>query len=735
MTLSSSTNRNNYVGNNSTATYNYSFKIFNKNDLRVLKRDTNNVESTLTVDTDYTVNNAGDVNGGTIVLTAGNLETGYTLTIRRVRDLIQETDIRNQGDFFPEAHEDAFDHQIMIGQQQQDEVDRALKISETYPTVNSSLTPLASHFLAWNESASGIDNISALDGSSTSVTATGSTTSRLLANRFSDIANVLDFGALGDGVTDDTLSIQAALNTGKNVYFPSTGNVYVVTASLSVKPGQLITGSGKYSADTGWFGIYANMVSPIFLLGDGTDPSLRSMNFQNITVRNAVGPVIKSRYSTNWGAFNCSFTSFGSGHNTIDMEQSYRIAFYNCDIGKSDTGWAASLLDNSNVILFSNCTMSGGSLGGVADIGRSYNITFDTCVYEVSKYGIRIGTNPDPSKGGECNGINIRGCSWEQYTVALEIGNFYACNGVDIRGNFFSNTGTGGGLTKDTMMIIGRVSGLSIKGNVFTPHETEYLFDFYEESTGSGSQQTVHEGSIEDNKYTSIGAGIKYSGYYVTSPGTKNRIPKGLYLEYGESDTIQDSMIIGDRINYSTGIIVPTSLTNTGFITTTPDTGAFIEKIELCSVDPASNLDGVLTLGHNTNAIYNLSVPLKRRIVTNAVDNGSGLVQITSNSHGYINGQTVIIASVGGTTEANGTWLISGVTTNTFDLVGTTFVNTYTSGGTANIFTWINTGYGYYADITSILIQKGCVINGYFLIRIVGAAGTGTIQINIKYRK
>jgi hypothetical protein len=37
-----------------------------------------------------------------------------------------------------------------------------------------------------------------------SVTSTGSTTARTLANRFADVVNVKDFGAIGNGITDDT---------------------------------------------------------------------------------------------------------------------------------------------------------------------------------------------------------------------------------------------------------------------------------------------------------------------------------------------------------------------------------------------------------------------------------------------------------------------------------------------------------------------------------------------------
>jgi hypothetical protein len=58
------------------------------------------------------------------------------------------------------------------------------------------------------------------------VTATGSTTARTLANRFADVVNVKDFGAVGDGIADDTEAIQDAidhvnLNGGGTVFFPS----------------------------------------------------------------------------------------------------------------------------------------------------------------------------------------------------------------------------------------------------------------------------------------------------------------------------------------------------------------------------------------------------------------------------------------------------------------------------------------------------------------------------------
>ena len=46
---------------------------------------------------------------------------------------------------------------------------------------------------------------------------------RTLANRFADVVNVKDFGAVGDGVADDTAAIQAAINAAQNkiLYIPS----------------------------------------------------------------------------------------------------------------------------------------------------------------------------------------------------------------------------------------------------------------------------------------------------------------------------------------------------------------------------------------------------------------------------------------------------------------------------------------------------------------------------------
>lgn len=70
--------------------------------------------------------------------------------------------------------------------------------------------------------------------------------------------------------------------------------------------------------------------------------------------------------------------------------------------------------------------------------------------------------------------------------------------------------------------------------------------------------------------------------------------------------------------------------------------------------------------------------------VTGAVDNGAGLIRLTVAGHGFVDGGAALVENVGGTVEANGSWFVTVIDPNTIDLVGSTFTNAYTAGGTAS---------------------------------------------------
>ena len=66
---------------------------------------------------------------------------------------------------------------------------------------------------------------------------------RTVQAKLRDVVSVKDFGAVGDGVTDDTAAIQAALDKSLNVFIPS--GIYKITDTIFIQSGGRLTGAGR----------------------------------------------------------------------------------------------------------------------------------------------------------------------------------------------------------------------------------------------------------------------------------------------------------------------------------------------------------------------------------------------------------------------------------------------------------------------------------------------------------
>lgn len=144
MSLSSTVNRVDYVGNGVASSFAYTFRAQSASDLRVTRTlvAAPQTETLLALTVDYTVSGVGAAGGGSVTLVAGALAATHKLTIARRVPLTQLTDIRNQGEFLPDVHEDTFDKQIMSAQQLQEQADRSLHLPESeVPTAASSRLP------------------------------------------------------------------------------------------------------------------------------------------------------------------------------------------------------------------------------------------------------------------------------------------------------------------------------------------------------------------------------------------------------------------------------------------------------------------------------------------------------------------------------------------------------------------------------------------------------------------
>ena len=139
------------------------------------------------------------------------------------------------------------------------------------------------------------------------VVATGSTVPRSNADRWSTIANVLDYGAIGDGVANDTAAIQAAVATGKRVYMPRPSVAYRVTNAINCTThGQLIEGDGKGVTIIAVGNDFNLAASGVFVMPGGHGCRGRSS-----AIFRSISPSLIPRLTPRWSAYPPAFFAQG----------------------------------------------------------------------------------------------------------------------------------------------------------------------------------------------------------------------------------------------------------------------------------------------------------------------------------------------------------------------------------------------------------------------------------------
>jgi len=159
-TVASSTSRMQYTCSGGS-TYAFTFGVGATSEIQVIKTVTaSQTETTLTETTDYTISATNnDYSSGGTVTTTTACATGNTLTILRNVPLTQASDFTEGMPTLYESFEDGLDKLTRITQQQQEEIDRSLRIpvsSSTSPTLPN---PVANNYIGWNASGTGLANL------------------------------------------------------------------------------------------------------------------------------------------------------------------------------------------------------------------------------------------------------------------------------------------------------------------------------------------------------------------------------------------------------------------------------------------------------------------------------------------------------------------------------------------------------------------------------------------------
>ena len=271
----------------------------------------------------------------------------------------------------------------------------------------------------------GLSGLTGIDGSDLIVAPTGGVGSRRICDIFGDALSIESFGAVGDGVTDDTAAFQAAADSGAPIRLGT--NTYIVNGPILVNVatawlgiiGETIVRRDSVFNDLPWIDITGPSFAAVGMIFDANKlASANATNFQissdcrNATVAdcqfiNALGTgnglliasgtgaiynVVRSNFNANYGS---GVSVSGSGtivmHDcTANGNQAYGISVAagtacildnnSCagnTVGISISNWqeAANLLASPLVCCVRNNICSGNSTWGLAIAANSGVIT------------------------------------------------------------------------------------------------------------------------------------------------------------------------------------------------------------------------------------------------------------------------------------------------------------------------------------------------------------------------
>jgi hypothetical protein len=329
MTVSSTTSKVSYTGNGSTTAFAVPFYFLAAADLQVILRS-GTTETVQVLTTNYTVSGAGNEAGGTVTMLVAPA-AAVTVTIRRNIAATQETDLLPNDRLPAESLETALDKVTMLTQQLGEESARSLKYPASDAVMSAQVpaaSARASKFLSFDANGLPVATVG-VDATTDIFTQSGTgAVPRSVNSKLRDTVSAKDFGAVGDGATNDTAALQAAID----YCFSNSITLYIPSGTYSVT-GLAVTGGGLQN-------------KILKIVGDGFGNPFATWNFPSGTVIKSTtnAPVFKISVpivTTTAGTFDVQGVAFDGNSTTpvVDLEAFYGVGKIDrCAVFQRGTG-------------------------------------------------------------------------------------------------------------------------------------------------------------------------------------------------------------------------------------------------------------------------------------------------------------------------------------------------------------------------------------------------------------
>ena len=489
--------------------------------------------------------------------------------------------------------------------------------------------------------------------------------------------SVKDFGAVGDGTTDDTTAIQAAINSGNSLYFPK--GTYAVNSALYP------------ISDTTWYGFKAatlKWTTSACLIDVQSknnwviDGLVVDGNFTAYSVVGAQTPWgIRLESSTNILITNCVFKNL------------YRIGI--C-VGHQSATQCSNVTIQNNVI--HNCGSltdpSPGFGNGIAIISASQVAILNNYIYDINGSGgnATAGIDLEPDPAWNCSDIEI---AFNKITNVLNASGIQLYpggtpftgdwNNISIHDNVIKSTGTAQGIactefgityirdnfleqTQGILVKRYQASEVAIEGN-----------DIRQVTTGGYGiriQDGIAAATIRGNSIRNVaGVGIQCDMYDLVTGMNQ----KGCVITDNDLQNINSHGIAITAGNFvvSNNVLVGCSVTNTS--------GYFITSI---SGTPYTSINGFI--GGNTMVqvgVYTINAFIRAEgdVFDNVVFGsntfvGAALTYLTTSLGGRCPGVYMDVTPTGGT------WKVGDVVNKLTPTAGGTIGWVCTTAGTPGTF-------------------------------------------------